>query len=111
MVTMLDFGLEDTSSILEEIIPYFFFNFFSSTFLYHAGNIDTKDDQQHMSSAGQVLRGYNAMHTCCESAEQEASRLCGSLPTLYCCGFLLMRSCFFYRTLHSVKLKVSTAVV
>ena len=91
---------------------YFFSTFFFNFVLYYVRNPDTTDDRQHTSSAGCVLQpgSYNAIHTCRLPAEQEATpHACGSLSALYYCGFLY-NSCFCYRTLRSVGLRVSAAV-
>ena len=69
--------------------------------------------RQHTSSAGCVLQpaGYNAIHACRLPAEQEATpHACGSLSALYYCGLIAINSCFCYRTLRSVGLRVSAAV-
>ena len=67
--------------------------------LYRARNPDTADNKQHTSSTGCVLPSswLQAKHACRPPAEQETtSRVCGSLPALYRCGFLLIRTsiCF-----------------
>ncbi|CAN0437867.1 unnamed protein product [Laminaria digitata] len=97
MVTMPDFGPGGASSILADIMSILFFKTF---FWYHVRNPDTIDNKQHRKERCKVRATiswlHNAIHTCRPPAEKEAtSRVCGSLSALYCCGFLLLCSCFF----------------
>ena len=85
---MPDFGFDGVSSSLAEFMSFLFFTFF----LYNVRNADTIDNRQHTSSAGCVLQpaGYNAIHACRPTAEQEAPlHACGSLLALCYCGFVV----------------------
>ena len=90
----------------------YLFIFFTLFFNFFVRNPGTTDNRQHTSSAGCVLQpaGYNAMHAYRLPAEKDATpHARGSLSALYYCDFLC--SCFCYRTLRSVGLRVSAAVI
>ena len=113
MVTMPDFGFDGMSSSVAEFMFLFLFNSFFQLFFCMIRNPDTTGNRQHTSSAGCVLQpaGYIAIHACRLPAEQEATpHACGSLSALYYCGLIAINSCFCYRTLRSVGLRVSAAV-
>ena len=101
---MPNFALEGANSILAEIFSIVFNYFFPPFFLCHVRNPETKNNEQATNSAGRLLQpaGYNAIHARRPPAKQEArSRVCERLPTLYCCGFLLIRTRIINRTLRS----------
>ena len=75
MVTMPDFGFDGVSSSLAEFMSFSFPTCFSKFFLNYVRNPNTTDNIQHTSNAGCVLQpaGYNAIHACRPSVEQEAT--------------------------------------
>ena len=113
---MPDFGFDGVSSSLADSCLFVHFSTFCFSFcfvLQYVRNPDTRDKRQHTSSRGCVLQpaGYNAIHACRQPAEQEETpHACGTL-----CAVLLLwlpiSSCFCYRTLRSVGLRVCCCVI